>query len=542
MINGILESYENPWDVFAELAQNSIDAIRRADPEEPQIRISLNNPKRKISWSDNGCGIDPSNFEELFVPYGGNKRDDPDSIGEKGVGLKFIIFSTNRFCLTSRHEDGSFQVEVEGAADWLRSGGVGDISYTSTEIEDDEGECGVEIQAYWDSDDDEIFDLHHEQIKNLLLIKTACGDTQSIWESGGGVEISLKTKSSDGKKLQSTFAGEYRLPTARAKKVVSIAEFSEWAEGGTKSDEQKRRKLKDAIITDSGTTMVSDREVKFWSCMMPSRTQWAHLAKQDGLVPEDDDDDFDGDEHFFAHDGGVYLATKRMPTGVAIDLRPTGEAGYADNFFILIEDDGLSFDIGRKGVPPATSGKLRKIAQNEYKKYLRYKKFIRGEAIRDNDQFEREQLFEDVKSLPDMKLDSTRFLKRPKAQEATVAALFYEYLGRGGFEGFNPYISGYRDRYDLTGRVGKKNLVIEFKYDLLGLFKDFAITRKLFNELNVVVVWEITEGDRQRAADRGIEIEEIDGDAEVFPEATHELIIDSCAPVEVVEMKSLLSA
>ena len=141
-----------------------------------------------------------------------------------------------------------------------------------------------------------------------------------------------------------------------------------------------------------------------------------------------------------------------------------------------------------------------------------------------------------------MKLDSTRFLKRPKGQEATVAALFYEYLGDGGFEGFSPYISGYRDRYDLTGRVGKKNLVIEFKYDLLGLFKDFAITRKLFNELNVVVVWEITEGDRQRAADRGIEIEEIDGEAEVFPEATHELIIDSCAPVEVVEMKALLSS
>ena len=95
MIEGVLESYENPWDLLAELAQNSMDAIRARDPDKGSISIEIDQKKARVIWSDNGCGIDPNEIGELFVLYGTNKRGNPDMIGEKGVGIKFVIFSSS---------------------------------------------------------------------------------------------------------------------------------------------------------------------------------------------------------------------------------------------------------------------------------------------------------------------------------------------------------------------------------------------------------------------------------------------------------------
>jgi len=230
-----------------------------------------------------------------------------------------------------------------------------------------------------------------------------------------------------------------------------------------------------------------------------------------------------------------------MPTGVRIDLRATGESGYTNNFFVIIEDRSLKFDIGRKGIPPRTSGLLRKVAQDEFKKFLKYKRFIRGESEKTNQQFARENLFKEINALPDLKTKQTAFTKRPNSQEATVAAIFYEQMGKGCFGGFTPFTSGYRDKYDLTGKYNGNNLIIEFKHDLTGLFNDFAIARKLFDEVNVVVVWEITEADRVKSKDRGIEIEELEVDDDrIFPETHYTLEIDSVAPVEVLEIKTML--
>ena len=207
-----------------------------------------------------------------------------------------------------------------------------------------------------------------------------------------------------------------------------------------------------------------------------------------------------------------------------------------------MEDRSLKFDIGRKGIPGRTAGLLRDIARDEFKKYLKYKRFIRGEAEKSNAVFEREKLFEEILALPDLKTKNSSFKKRPNNQEATVAAIFYEQLGKGMFGNFVPYTSGYRDKYDLTGRFNDRNLVIEFKFNLTGLFNDFTIARKLFDEMNVLVLWEITEEDRRKSEDRGIDIEVIDDDDDerIFPLSQYRLEIDSVAPVEVVEISKLI--
>lgn len=115
-IRGIIESYSHEWDLVGELAQNAVDAIRSADRAKGHIEIEIDAPSKTITFSDNGCGIDPSRIAELLRPFGTNKAGNAKLIGEKGVGLSFIIFSSSEFSIASAHLNGKLSKSIPGAS------------------------------------------------------------------------------------------------------------------------------------------------------------------------------------------------------------------------------------------------------------------------------------------------------------------------------------------------------------------------------------------------------------------------------------------
>jgi len=57
-IRGIDDSYNNFWDILAELIQNSVDAIRKSENVAcGEIVLHIDCQKGEISIKDNGCGI-----------------------------------------------------------------------------------------------------------------------------------------------------------------------------------------------------------------------------------------------------------------------------------------------------------------------------------------------------------------------------------------------------------------------------------------------------------------------------------------------------
>ena len=80
-----------------------------------------------------------------------------------------------------------------------------------------------------------------------------------------------------------------------------------------------------------------------------------------------------------------------------------------------------------------------------------------------------------------------------------------------------------------------RNVVIGFKYDISGLMKDFSDGRKMFDEIDAVIVWEITEADRRDVERRGISLGEIEKASfhgrERFPNATSEMYIENVKPI-----------
>ncbi|MEG9294961.1 hypothetical protein V6B33_00735 [Mangrovibacillus sp. Mu-81] len=66
----------------------------------------------------------------------------------------------------------------------------------------------------------------------------------------------------------------------------------------------------------------------------------------------------------------------------------------------------------------------------------------------------------------DLNNRNTLFEKSPKGQEAQVCAMFYEEAAKGIISYLKFLTSGYKGRYDLYAKWGRKKIVIEFKSEL----------------------------------------------------------------------------
>lgn len=397
-------------------------------------------------------------------------------------------------------------------------------------------------------DDHPIFDVNIDQLIYVLRTKTALGDCGYIWDDSFNCDCLVSIIDKAGYRQEKSFECAYLRPVDVLKSgdYIDLLDFKEWLKEQDRSDLEKRKKLINKVVTSVGKTFQSGREIRFWSCLVPRRSVWEQLSRNARIILSDnsqEDADFEN-SWIGGFSGGLWTSTKGMPTGISIDLRPKGSAGYVPNFFMIIDDPSLSFDIGRKSVQGRQQSMLRELAYDTFREYINsVRKYMGGALEEDPTVWERDEIFNSINELPNLDSGKTSFIKRPNAQEATVAAIFFELLGSGNFSQIKPLISGYKGRYDLYARWEKKNVVIEFKYDVSGLFKDFTDEKKMFDEVDVLVVWEVTEKDYTLAKRRGIEIFDIENtsldNTKRFPGAAKTLNIPAVKPLFVVELRRL---
>jgi HSP90 family molecular chaperone len=123
-ILNICDSYSHPWDVLAELCQNSVDAIRRqrrlhGEATTPhQISVVIDSTDRSIEVRDTGTGLPADHLVSLLAPHGTDKEQDADEIGEKGVGLTYTIYMSDGYEIETRCESDTTTGCMKGAAAW----------------------------------------------------------------------------------------------------------------------------------------------------------------------------------------------------------------------------------------------------------------------------------------------------------------------------------------------------------------------------------------------------------------------------------------
>jgi hypothetical protein len=442
---------------------------------------------------------------------------------------------------------GACTASIEQASAWVRSAGNESLSLDLAQDEPD-NQSGTRVEVRVGDDNHRIFDYSFDELIFLLRTKTALGDTCYIWDTPLNADVKFSYIDKGGKESSKVFDCRYSLPIEPIKQsdTENLDDFRQWIQEQDRSDQEKRKKLLNKIVWTKGKSTKSGREIRYWSCFVPKREYWRKLSQGMGIVfPADNGSTPIDESPGVGFSGGFETSTKGMPTGISIELKPRGSAGYVPNFFIIIDDPSLRFDIGRKSVHGRQQGMLREIAYENFREFINTtRRYMGGDIDPEIAQWDRDQVFDEVEGLPDLGSKRSRFVKRPNSQEATIAAMFFEMIGWGDFKEVKPLISGYKDRYDLYAKWKSRRIVLEFKYDLSGLFKDFTEERKMFNEINTVVIWEVTEGDRIQAARRGIGVEAIQQSDLVeyqgFPMASQRLTLGDVTPIYVVELKSLI--
>ena len=92
-------------------------------------------------------------------------------------------------------------------------------------------------------------------------------------------------------------------------------------------------------------------------------------------------------------------------------------------------------------------------------------------------------------------------------------------------------------------------LIIEFKSHLKNIVKDFDDARKVFDEMDYIVCWEVTDDDAEKLHQLSITIERLD-EVSLFSRVpmhisccTHRLLINAnVTPVYIIDLKRFLNS
>jgi hypothetical protein len=548
-IKGIDDSYNNYWDLYAELIQNSVDAIRQSLKEVGLIQLKIDCANRTVSIYDNGIGIDNSELPNLLKPFSTNKSQNVLTIGEKGVGLKFAIFSGNSFKIKTGNDSGSCEAHINGAFDWKNADSDTNLALYFTKLNEEYEGTLVEIS---DIRNEYIFNLSFEQIKFVLLTKTALGSTIPLWGNDKNIQITLTYKDLAGAESTEQLPFKYKsvLDYIPSNSKIDLDSFVEWTKERDRTDQEKINKLRDKVIYRIGEfTHANVRKIKYLACFVPKRRIWSDLTVPANLASEEQmqDETWLSDYSFCTLSNSITLSVKGMPTGIVIDHPTSGYAGYWSNVFILFEDPLVRFDIGRKSIHGKSISIHKDYSKKIFNDFLQFvTKYISGDLSFEPTEWNRDESFAQIDRIANIGSEAIKFQKSPSGQEASVAAIFFECVGNGKIANITPLIAGYRNRYDLYAIWNNKKLIVEFKSHLRNISKDFSDARKMFDEIDCVVCWEVTDTDRNTLLSMGITVDPIDetmfsANARQIPHSTHTMMIASFnKPIYVIDIKKII--
>lgn len=476
-VQNICESYSHPWDVLAELCQNAVDAImlhqRRFGESAPKLHkidITLNARERSVFIKDSGVGFAPDHFSEMLAPHGTDKPGGPDTIGEKGVGLTYTIFSCNKYEITTHSTSARIAGLIDGAAQW-KNGAREELPQFQvtewTKAEFSPMETFTEIRLHdverLYPEDEDIFYQRLEVITFFLRTKTAVGSVKRVFGGSGlGLEVNLNFINLEGETRALSLLPEFMLPeeSFRSRQVLNLDDFKETA--ATMDDAQKARRLQGKAIIKKGAFERAGRRINYYVFFAPSRTLWREISEREGIFSVNE-----SGERTYLYQPGIYITSKGMPTGITLEPPVTGSMGYWPNFFIILEDNQIVFDLGRKSIPGRTKRLLREIARDlfvEIRPFFEYATSDPAVTTRGSatvQQYQKTQVFKDLGTLADLGLPTINYLKHPYGQEAAVVALFHELVAAGLLRGYYTLRTGYRETYDLWG-------LYRASHDLIG--------------------------------------------------------------------------
>jgi len=569
----LLSSYSQFHDVLAESLQNAVDAVDDRYHQEPttavaRIWLKFDAKEKSITVIDTGTGMPWSVLKSALKPNVTYKRiqnlssKDRRSRGEKGVGFSFLTFTSNRMRVKTCNGSETIEVFVEGAHDYVKGetdvrpmlrpltsqpGGVskelGSTKYTIIEM------SGVSTIDYCDRD---IFDISLPELIWTLRTRTAVGNTDPIVASRTPepeIEITLQYISQNGDEETRKIPYCYLSPEEYISEgsKVSFEKFQDYR------DKKKLHLVQGkALVYRNTISTASGRPIHCYAFSMAPKAfddLTSDRSSEEGWSPPSW--------------VGIHIATRGMPTGIFIEPPVTGSAFYWRRVFMLLQDDEMNFDVGRKTLRGRAKPMMQDIAKNIWNDILDYLQALTPadpEAVTRRKQGKLQLLFQQAHEWRDLSFHQVQYLKEPQ-REQMVVALFYELVGANVLKGYQTLRNNTIDQYDafIYYRIEKKyigrfeanrirdefledQIIIEFKHKAEDILKDILDNKKTYQDINLLICWELNA---KKFEAKNIDVEPIAEESIYYYGSTHTLyfpgIYQAGERLTVIELKAFLN-
>lgn len=570
-LTNICDSYSHPWDILAELLQNSVDSIRLFNKtfglsKEHRIEIAIDGRDRSIALTDTGLGFDPDRVPALLAPHGTDKTgNDYSIIGEKGVGLKYVIFSSEYFELETASAKGKFRGMIEYASPWRRGANPNRplfniVEQIPAQVDPATTYTKIAVKGLDPtfSEVEDLFDQSPQVLQFLLRTKTAVGSTRQVFAMPNEkVQVSMKVTKKDGQSGTFDVPFQFMLPEEMLAPTATI-DFDDFIKkAAAMDDRQKTQHLRGKCLRRQGSITRAGRTIRYYAFFAPSRRTWLEISEKNGLVRSEEDSEYD--RHLYK--GSLEVSTRGMPTGIELTPPVSGYSGYWPNVFMLLEDDSLRFDVGRKFIPGRTQGTLKEVAKEHFNSFVQYAQYITTDpaipqTLGTLQQYNKTKTFEEFSNLADLKIPNFHYLKHPDSQEAAVVAIFHQLVAGNRLKGYYCLKTGHKMTYDFWGyyelrkeHVGSKwhgtikegekiPIVIEFKYKAEDLLDDFEKDIKFFTDVDLIVAWDF---DEPKFARRSVDVSLLHHEQSLFHGANYTLSWPGAYNLGAASQKPLLS-
>lgn len=498
-IRNILKSYTGYYDVFAEMIQNALDAVERrihdvqnADDYKPSIWVEVNMDEQSIAVTDNGIGMDLSQFRRFLRPNFSFKTGS-NSRGNKGVGATYLAYGFNELTVATKSE-GVIQTGVLARGrEWLEDDQA-IIARPKVTLTDHVGKQFQKIDRgtymkvrllgrgirpknlSW------IGAKTAYQWMAVLRASTPLGAVYLCGDEIPPINVEVSVVREGERDTANIDSPQYLYPHEVTPRVVSLRDYLDWQKKAVQKGSDvsqvphKFRKVHgiwgawtgEDILSDRSLSPISPRlsesekklvrqlDIKLYICLVFSTDVWDSY----------NDENLGLRKGSRILSGGLQLATRNMPQGSPITIPMTNNIGFQNLAHVIVHLENAEPDLGRKGFQPEVvkiAEKLSVAAVTAFRKYYKLLRKPTGAKIYtgelDLDQWIRRQEAHET-TYPLVIKGKGLFMPQEELPitsepivEQDVVALFNQMLSSGLVRGIQLISSSQFNQYDGLYRI-----------------------------------------------------------------------------------------
>jgi hypothetical protein len=526
----------------------------------PKIWIDIDIENSRIRVTDNGIGMTPQQLKYFAKPNVSFKPI-KEYRGQKGVGATFLAYGFSLIRVHTRKDDAPHSILLRQGRQWAQDQSdtvprprLERDPFTLPHVPGGEDGTSVEVVVGGTSGErprrfDWLGARTARQWIDVLRIKTPLGGVY-IGTGHSAPTVCVIVRDSTGSTTTETvvkpeYFWPHEIPNIKVAEVVELEGALAKIEG---SGEDRNAKLDskykrldclyqiystDQLLSEDWwfsktldeeqRALVRQHQVVVYSAFLRSAKMWGDL----------NDEVFGLYKNQRLIKGGLQLASDFMVQGDASIIPLTSTIGYQANSHVVVHFTDGSPDMGRKAFQPELEETAKRISVqcvNIFKRYLNYLKPDTGAVAvtpdRELHEWKKSQETYRDKNALSFKNENGRIaLISAPQQEQDVIALFHELVGLGVVRGLEFLATSQSDRYDslyflnypdedwirfsktanplgvgsgLTLPYHSEPRVLEYKFDLDALVRDFSTESKFPKHIDLAICWQATKQFKER--------------------------------------------